>query len=51
MEIKDVKDVMNGKVLKLEETDPRLLLIHEGEPIAIYEKRDDLLYHCVRGLF
>lgn len=51
VEIKDVKDVMNGKVLKLEETDPNLLLVHQGEPIAIYEKRDDLLYHCVRGLF
>ena len=50
-EVKEVDDVKNGKRLKLDSNEPYLLLIHEKEILAIYEKQDDLLYHCVRGLF
>ena len=50
-EVKEVDDVKNGKRLKLDSNEPYLLLIHEKQILAIYEKQDDLLYHCVRGLF
>ena len=50
-EIDSVEDVKNGKKLKLDIDEPYLLLTNQEEILAIYEKRDDLLYHCVRGLF
>lgn len=50
-EIDSIEDVKNGKKLKLDSSEPYLLLTNQQEILAIYEKREDLLYHCVRGLF
>ena len=43
--------VRNGRALLLEETAPKVILTSEGQLLAAYEKGQDGLYHCVRGLF
>ncbi len=43
--------VLNGRKLRLEGVSDHVLLKHEGRILAVYEKRQDGLYHSVRGLF
>ena len=43
--------VRQGKVLKLDNCTERVLIAANNQAIAIYEKRDDGLYHCLRGLW
>lgn len=46
------KKVRNGVKLTLKTNEERILLRSlTNEPLAIYEKRDDGLYHSLRGLF
>ena len=46
------KKVRNGVKLTLKTNEERTLLRSlTNEPLAIYEKRDDGLYHSLRGLF
>lgn len=51
VEIEESLPIYQGKAISLEESAPQILLVSKGEILAIYEKRDDGLYHCVRGLF
>lgn len=46
-----VQDIMNGKAISLNVEENRVILINGKEILAAYEKRNDGLYHCVRGLF
>ncbi|MDY6391925.1 MAG: tRNA pseudouridine(55) synthase TruB [Bacilli bacterium] len=43
------KQVRNGVKLHLESDAGRILMCHEGEALAIYEKEGDI-YRCLRGL-
>lgn len=43
--------VRQGKVLKLDNCAEQVLIAANNQAIAIYEKRDDGLYHCLRGLW
>ena len=45
------KKVHNGMKLKLDGYSERIVFTAENEPFAVYEKRDDGLYHCLRGLW
>lgn len=50
--VKQEKEVRNGKALALKETYDKVILTSKnGEILASYEKKDDGLYHCVRGLY
>lgn len=46
-----VVDVKNGKPQTLDSEEPLVLLIHDNKAIALYEKRENRLYYCRRGLF
>lgn len=46
-----VIDVKNGKPQTLDSDEQLLLLIHKNKAIALYEKRENRLYYCRRGLF
>lgn len=41
----------NGVKLKLNSCDDKLCLSHDGKAIAVYERKEDGLYHSLRGLF
>ena len=45
------KRIRNGVALPLKEESSRIVFASEGEALAIYEKKEDGLYHCLRGLF
>ncbi len=45
------KKVENGVKLPLKEKDVQVLLTCEGKSLAVYEKKEDGLFHSVRGLF
>lgn len=46
------KEVRNGRSLSLNEKYSKVILTNmNGEILAAYEKQDDGLYHCVRGLY
>lgn len=51
LECDRVEDVKNGKKIKLNTGEKRVILVHGCEILAAYEKKDDGLYHSVRGLF
>ena len=51
LECDRVEDIKNGKKLKLNTDEKRVILVHGCEILAAYEKKDDGLYHSVRGLF
>ena len=51
LEAEDEKRIRNGMTLKLNCTDDRVVLIKDRVPLAVYEKREDGIYHCLRGLF
>ena len=51
LECDRVEDVKNGKKIKLNTDEKRVILVHGYEILAAYEKKDDGLYHSVRGLF
>ena len=51
LECDRVEDVKNGKKIKLNTDEKRVILVHGCEILAAYEKKDDGLYHSVRGLF
>ena len=46
-----VVDVKNGKPIALDSDEQLLLLTHKNKAIALYEKRENRLYYCRRGLF
>jgi tRNA U55 pseudouridine synthase TruB len=46
-----VKDIMNGKPVKLPEIGQIVLLVSGEKAVALYEKRADGLYYSRRGLF
>lgn len=44
-----IKDVENGKRIKLNIDDDRIIIVHNNELYAVYQKDNDM-YKCVRGL-
>ncbi len=51
MEIPDLKKVKNGMKLQLNTEAEKILFTEGNEPAAVYEKREDGYYHCLRGLW
>ena len=45
------KKIRYGVSLFLKENSPRVVFALEKEVLAIYERKEDGLYHCFRGLF
>ena len=50
VEYDDIKNVLNGKRIRVDSTEERVLIVHDNEAYAIYERSGDE-YRCVRGLF
>lgn len=52
IQIDDSTDVKNGKKLKLDSNEPIVMLKHNDQVLAIYEKDDEQqIYRCLRGLW
>lgn len=51
LEIDNVQDVKNGKMIHLDTKEKRVILIHGKEILAAYEEKGNGWYHCIRGLF
>ena len=51
VETDQVKNIKNGKRIKLDITDPQVIFTSNGELLAAYALQEDGLYHCLRGLF
>ena len=43
--------VYNGQNIRLDATDSYVLVLEGDDEIAIYNRQDDGIYHCYRGLF
>ena len=49
---KILKRVYNGQDIILKnETEDRIIIIDNEKEIAIYDKKEEVFYHCIRGLF
>ncbi|MGM9940894.1 MAG: tRNA pseudouridine(55) synthase TruB [Bulleidia sp.] len=44
-------DVKNGKRIFMKRKEDRMILVHDGEILAAYEREEGNRYRCVRGLF
>ncbi len=51
VEYQDETRIRNGRHIQLSGHRDQVILVHEGEILAAYEKREDGIYHCLRGLF
>lgn len=51
VECHQVKDILNGKRIVLKDVRDHVILVNAGKILAAYERNEDGLYHCVRGLF
>lgn len=51
VDLKTRDDIKNGKKIKLDRNEEKILIKYEDEALAIYERREDGYYHCLRGLF
>ena len=51
VEIEDPSDVMHGRAIQLNTGEDKVILLHKDNVLAAYEKREDGLFHCLRGLF
>ena len=49
-ETDDLFSVENGRKIKSEGNDQKVIFTHAGRILAAYEKQPDGYYHCVRGL-
>lgn len=43
--------IFHGKAFAMENHSDKVVFTYQDEPLAVYEKRDDNIYHCVRGLY
>ena len=51
-DVKILKRVYNGQDLILKnEIDEMLLIVDDNKSVAIYQKTNECIYHCVRGLY
>ncbi len=51
IDIHDDKRIMNGMKLKMDYEFEKVIFCKENKPLAAYERREDGLYHCLRGFF
>lgn len=51
MEFEPIDDVYNGKHLRIDTTEERLLLTHDEKAIAIYERSHSNVFKSIRGLW
>ena len=51
VESNDLKRISNGMRIRMDGHSDKVIFAHDGKILAAYEKRNDGLYHCQRGLF
>ena len=51
VEYKNTADIMNGKKIILPIKEDRVLIVHDDEALAVYDRNDDDAYSCTRGLW
>ena len=51
VDISDPTNVYHGKTIALDHDSTMIFIRHQHAIIAVYEKKDDGLYHCKRGLW
>ncbi len=47
----NVADIKNGKKIRLNCKDDKVLLVNNGEVLAVYKRKEEDLFACARGLF
>lgn len=47
----NVADIKNGKKIRLNCKDDKVLLVNNGEVLAVYKRKEGNLFACARGLF
>lgn len=50
VETDDLKRICSGMKVRLSSHSGKVIFVHDGNILAAYEKREDGLYHCLRGL-
>ena len=51
IELTDEKKVSSGMKVRMSGHGPKIMFVKDGQPYAAYEKQEDGLYHCLRGLW
>ena len=51
VEYEEITDILNGRKIKLPDKESRVLITHENEALAVYDRNEDGTYSCTRGLW
>lgn len=51
VDYENTADIMNGKKIILTNREERVLIVHDNEALAVYDRNDDGTYSCTRGLW
>ena len=49
-DVENIKDIMNGKRIKINSNEEKLIIVHDSKLLAMYQK-DGNEYKCIRGLW
>ena len=49
-DVANIEDIMNGKRIKINSNEEKLIIVHDSKLLAMYQK-DGNEYKCIRGLW
>ena len=51
VDYENIDDIRNGRSIKIDNDSDRVLIVHDKEVLAVYDKNPDNSFSCVRGLW
>lgn len=51
VDYENIDDIRNGRSIKIDNNSDRVLIVHDKEVLAVYDKNPDNSFSCVRGLW
>jgi len=51
VDYENIDDIINGRSIKIDNNSDRILIVHDKEVLAVYDKNPDNSFSCVRGLW
>jgi len=51
VDYENIDDIRNGRSIKIDNNSDRILIVHDKEVLAVYDKNPDNSFSCVRGLW
>jgi len=51
VDYENIDDIINGRSIKIDNNSDRILIVHDKEVLAVYDKNPDNSFSCARGLW